>query len=120
MFAPSSFRVTSLLFLALFVAARADDSKPPLSFHDVIREHFHDWDAKGAGKLTKEELIKRIENPRVKGMEAAAVVALYRAWRSATEAKGSPPPLTLNALTDTKDKHDGKLESSYDRYWRRI
>src|SRR5262249_2452936 len=54
------------------------------------------------------------------GMEAAAVVALYRAWRSATEAKGSPPPLTLNALTDTKDKHVGKLASSYDRYWRRI
>lgn len=118
--AKHAFVLSSVLALVQVVSLHGEDQKPTLTFQQVVIKHFSKWDANRDGKLSGEELVKRIESPATKGTEAAAVVALYRAWQQATTDKTALPPLTLAGLLEPNDKSVARISSSYVTYWQRM
>jgi hypothetical protein len=62
-------------------------------FFDRVNSHFERWDANHDGRLSKDELFRLVDNPNVKGKEAAALAAVVRAIRG---DKGAKTPAELD------------------------
>ena len=87
-------RLIAAVCLLVPALALAAGPEPP-AFADQAKAAFAKWDADGNGTLTREEIDRGVADPRVKGPEAAAVVALKRAVRN---KKYTLPPLTKDAV----------------------
>ncbi len=79
--------------LALSMCPVSADA-PPLA--QVIQKGFPVWDIDHDGLLTLDEINLALANPEVRGEEAAAVAAIYRAARS--KSHPMQPPFSLDVL----------------------
>jgi hypothetical protein len=89
--------VVGLLVLA-GPAARAGDGARAPEFGEQVRAHFARWDANHDNRLTRAELDRLVDDPSVRGKEAAAVAALVRVARGDSRWK-KPTEFTRDELT---------------------
>lgn len=93
---------TGLLAL-LTLPAQAD----PQPLAQIIQKGFPAWDADHDGSLTLDEINWALANPEVRGEEAAAVAAIYRAARN--KSHPMQPPF---ALADLVKQDSGEANTS--------
>ncbi|QEL20853.1 C2 family cysteine protease [Limnoglobus roseus] len=86
----------ALGFLVPSLTLAVDAPAAPPTFAEQVKGSFARWDRDHDGTLSREEIDHAVSDPKVKGPEAAAVVALKRAMRSKT---AKLPPLTQDATT---------------------
>lgn len=89
---PAMTRVAAGLMALSILPALAD----PQPLAQVIQKGFPVWDTDHDGSLTIEEINRALANPEVRGEEAAAVAAIYRAARS--KSHPMQPPFALDVL----------------------
>lgn len=122
---PAITRLASSL-LALSMAAAFADPQP---LAQVIQRGFPVWDADKDGSLTIDEINLALANPGVRGEEAAAVAAIYRATRN--KSHPMQPPFALadlvkqdsgeaNTPADDEDPGMPRLGSYYAAYAEKI
>jgi hypothetical protein len=71
-----------VLVVCLFGSSARGESAPRGSdFFEEVAARFDRWDADHDGRLSKTELLRLVDNPAIKGREAAALAALVRVAR---------------------------------------
>jgi len=68
----------------------ANENPVEHEFAEVVRTNFPRWDENHDGKLSPEEVLRQVENPRVTGKDAAAVAAIHQFQRPPTPQGGLP------------------------------
>ena len=81
------------------------------SFAEVVKVYFNEWDNNGDGKLSEDEVISALSNPKIKNESAAAVVAIDKVIR---HHKYNLPPLTKDYFISSPLKEASKSKEHAD------
>jgi hypothetical protein len=105
--------------------ALAADNSEAASLAILFRQSFGNWDANQDGILSKDELDQAIQNPAIKGNQAAALAAVKIYSRSAWKEENSTQTFTLADLCSGNNTTGSgtalpKLVSLFNTYQKKI
>jgi hypothetical protein len=112
--------VVGACILAATPPAGGQSERAP--FSAVVERHFGDWAGQRYGKLTAARVSRLLDDPRIKGEQAAALAAIwrYQSYHHGGDGKRNYPAVTLRLLQEHRFMKDHHFESTYERASTRI